>query len=432
MKVEKKDLEKSQVELNVELSLEEFKPYIEKGAIKVSKDVKIDGFRQGKVPYEMLKQKIGEMTILEEAARMAINDTLNEAIKEKVKAQPVGNPKVDITKLAPDNPLGYKVVLALLPKVELKSYKDLKIKKRTVEIKEKDVETMINNLQEMRAQEVTVDREIKMDDKVIVDIQMFLDKVPVESGQSKDTAAIIGKDYIVPGFDKKLIGAKKNDVREFSLPYPKDFHMQNLAGKMVEFKVTIKDVFNREVPALDDKFALGFGVKKIAELRDNIKKSIVDEKTREAKQANEQEMLEKLIEKNSFGDIPEMLVEHETHTMLHELEHSVTERGGKFEEYLQSINKTRDQLTLDLLPDAVKRVKTSLLNRAVAKAEKISAKESEIDEHIKAMEKQYSQNKAPDSKEILERLKTPEYRAYVNNIFTSKKVIDKLAEWNIE
>ena len=120
MKVEKKDLERSEVELNIELSLEEFKPYIKEGAKKVSQEVKIDGFRSGAVPFDVLKQKVGEMSILEESARIAINKTLPEAIEKNVEGQPVGNPKVDITKLAPDNPLSYKVVVALLPEVKLR------------------------------------------------------------------------------------------------------------------------------------------------------------------------------------------------------------------------------------------------------------------------------------------------------------------------
>jgi len=117
MKVEKKDLEKSQIELNVELSLDEFKPFILKGAVRISKDVKIEGFRPGKAPYDIIKRKVGEMAILEEASRLAVNDTLGKAIKDNVEAQPVGQPKVDITKLAPDNPFSYKVVLAMLPAV---------------------------------------------------------------------------------------------------------------------------------------------------------------------------------------------------------------------------------------------------------------------------------------------------------------------------
>ena len=432
MNVTKKDLAKSEMEILVELSADEFKPYIKRGAEKVSREVKIEGFRPGKAPYEVLKQKIGEMTILEAAARIAIGKTLDEVITSEIKGEPVGQPNIDITKLAPGNPLEYKVKIALLPAITLGDYKGLKIKKTKAEVGTQEVEKMLNDLREMRVKEIAADRPIKDGDKAIVDLQMYLDKVPLEGGQSQGTAVIIGKDYIVSGFDKKLIGANKGDVREFSLPYPKDFHMQNIAGKMVEFKVTVKDVFSRELPALDEKFAAGFGVRTIEELKKNIKQSIAGQKEKENKQKSEKEMLEKIMEKTKFSDLPEILVNHEVKTMLAELEQTVAGQGGKFDDYLQSLNKTRDQLTLDLLPDAVKRVKVSLLVREIASKENIKVKPEEADKQIKEIKAHYSQagKNSPEAKEMLSKVDTPEYQKYVLNVMSSRKVVDKLWEWN--
>jgi len=426
MKVEKKDLEKSQIELNVELSLDEFKPFILKGAVRISKDVKIEGFRPGKAPYDIIKRKVGEMAILEEASRLAVNDTLGKAIKDNVEAQPVGQPKVDITKLAPDNPFSYKVVLAMLPDVKLGDYKDLKIKQKKQEVSEQELTKMLNDFKEMRAQEVAVDRAIQDTDKILLDIQMFLDKVPLEGGQNKDTAIVVGKDFIVNGFDKQLIGAKKGETREFKLPYPKDFHMKNMAGKMVEFKVTIKDVFERKLPELNDDIAKGFGVKNLAEFKENLKKSMLGQKGKEQAQASERVMLEKIIEKARFGDIPEMLIESESRNMMHELEHGVAEQGGKFEDYLTSLNKTKEQLTLDMLPEAIKRVKISLILRELAVAEKIKVEDKQINDHIADLKKTYK-----DNKQAMEQVDTPEYRAYITNLLTSQNVVNKLKDWNI-
>lgn len=435
MKVEKKILEKSQVELLVELSIEEFKPYIEKGIKKISKEAKVDGFRAGKVPYEVLKQKVGEMVILEEAARIAINGSLEELIKKQIEGDPVGSPQVDIVKLAPNNPLEFKIVLALLPEVKIEKYKDLKIKEKKTELDPKEIEKTLEELREMRVQEVLVDEEIKDGFKVIVDIEMFLDNVPVDGGQSKDTAIIIGKDYIIPGFDKKLIGAKKGDTKDFSLPYPKDHHMQNLAGKMVDFKVIIKDIYKRNLPELNDDFASGLGLKNMEELKKNIEKNILEQRKKENAQVTEKEMLEKIIEKTKFGDLAEMLVEHESKTMMEELKYQVEAQGAKFDEYLSSINKTVDQITLDMLPEAVKRVKVSLIIREVAKLEKIDATEEDVQKHIEGMHNYYNgpqfRGEEKDKQEILKRLDTREYKNYVLNVLTSQKVLDKLKEWNV-
>ena len=433
MKVEKKNLEKSQVELNSELSLDEFKPFINKAAKRISKEVKIDGFRAGNIPYKILKQKIGEMTILEEAARGAISSKLEELIKDHVDGDPVGQPKIDISKLAPENPLEFKVVLALLPDVTLGEYKNLKIKMSKTKVEDADVKKALDEILEMRVKEALVEREIKDGDKILADLQMFLDNVPIEGGQNKDTAVIIGKNYIVPGFDKNLLGAKKNDIKEFSLPYPKEHHMKNLAGKMVDFKVTVKDVYERIKPELNDDLAKGFGLKSINELKENVTKSIKEQKKKEADTRVEKEMLEKIIAKTKFGDIAEMLVKHEGDKMLAELEQIIAQQGGKFEDYLQSIGKSQEQLTLDLLPDAVKRVKTSMMVREVAKCEKIQAEDKDVSKQIENMKKYYKNegSGSPDAKQALAQVNTPEYKSYVHNILNSRKVVDKLREWNI-
>lgn len=427
MKVEKKELEKSQTELTVELSVEEFSPYIKKGALKISNEVKIDGFRPGHIPYDVLKKKIGEMTILEEGARIAINKTIEKVIIENIEGDPVGQPRVDILKLAPQNPLVYKVVVAKLPTIVIDDYKSANIKEKKAEISDDELNKTIQDICEMRAQEVISENEIRNGDKALIDIEMFLDKIPVDGGQSKGVALIIGKNFIIPGFDKKLIGAKKGEIKDFDLPYPGDYHMKNLAGKMVNFKVKVNEVYERILPKRDDEFAQRFGLKKFSELEENVKKSILDQKNKENSQKSEKEMLEKLINKASFGDIPEMLIEHEGETMMAELESAIENQGAKFEDYLQNIKKTRNELMLDLLPEAVKRVKVSVLIRDIAKKEKIVVKPEEIENNIKEMLLAYK-----DNKEAVERVDMPEYRNYITNVLASRKVIDLLKTWNIK
>jgi trigger factor len=426
MKVTKQEEIKSQVELLVELSVEDFAPYIKQGADRISKEVKIDGFRPGKVPYEVLKQKIGEMGILEESARIAIGKTLEKALLELGEGRLVGQPKIDIVKLAPGNPMQYKVLVALIPEITLGKYKELGLKQDKVEVGKDDVEKTLNELKEMKAKEMLADRAIKEGDKVLVDIEMFHDKVPVEGGQARDTAVLIGENNLVPGFDKQLVGAKTKDRKNFSLPYPADHYMKNIAGKMVDFKVEIKAVYERLLPEIDDDFAQSFGLKNIAEMKDNIKKGMEAEKKKDQARQIEKKMIEKILEKTKFGAIPDMLVEQESRSMLSELEQGITEQGGKYEDYLKSIGKTEAELTLDMLADAIKRVKASLVIREVALVEKIAVKPEEIDEHIKHMKSHYQ-----DKPDILKRLDSIEYRNYIVNVQTSRKVIDKLMKWNI-
>jgi trigger factor len=427
MNITKKDLTKSQIELTVELSVKEFQPYLLRGAEKISSEIKIEGFRPGKAPYEILKSKIGEMTILEEAAKIAIDKTIDQIVKENVSGEIVGQPQVNVTKLAPDNPMEYKMVLTLLPEIKLGNYKDLKIKEASVEVKDEEVEKLITELREMRASEVISDAPAEDGDRVIMDIEIFIDKIPVEGGQGKDAAVLIGKNYIIPGFDKNITGAGKGEVREFNLPYPTDYYDKNLAGKMAEFRVKVKEIYNRILPEVNQDFAKGFGVASVEKLTSNIKKSLQAEKQHQEEQKSEVAMLDKIISQSKFGDIPEILIKHEAEVMMSELEYNVKSQGAKFEDYLTHLKKTRDEIMLDLMPDAVTRVKVSLVIREVGNLEKIQAPEHDIDKAIEDILRQYKGNKT-----VEDRINGQAYRDYAANNLTGKKVVEKLREWNVE
>ncbi len=426
MQVTKKELPKSQLELIIELSLEEFQPYIEKGAQKVAEEVKIEGFRKGKVPLDILKQKIGEMTILEESARLAINKTIDGIIEENTMGrQAIGQPQVNITKLAPNNPLEYKVIFSLLPEIALGEYKNLKLQVEEAKVEDAEMEQALNDLREMRAQEVIVDREIKESDKAIVDIKMLQDKVPVENGDHKGITILVGKNYFVPGFDAKILGAKKNEERQFELLYPESHHQKNLAGKLVDFEVKIKEVYSRDLPALDDKFAEFFKLKTLAELKANLQESLLHEKKHNLEHKNEAEMISKIVDNTKFGDLPEEIIQSEARNIMTELEQNIMRQGGKFEDYLSHLKKTRDELMLELMPNAVKRVKSALVIRELAIMEKISPTEKEIADKIEELKIQHKGNE-----QVMKMLTEPGYHNYLSNILTNEKVIAQLKEWN--
>lgn len=426
MQVNKKDLEKSQIELTVELSVEEFAPYIEKGAQKIAQEVKIEGFRPGKAPLAVLKQKIGEMSILEEAANLAIRKTIDEAIEENTKErQAVGQPQVSVTKLAPENPFEYKVTVSILPTITLGKYRDLGIKEEKAEVKDEDIAKTIDELRDIRATEALVERPIALGDKAVVDIHMFLDKAPLEDGHHHDWTMLVGKDYFVPGFDDNLVGLKAGEEKEFSLKYPEKHHRQDLAGKTVDFKVKANSVFERKLPELDDEFAKFYQLQTLEELKKSLKENILLEKQRQLDNRNESALIARIVEEAKFGDLPEEIIESESRNMMMELEQNVQRQGGKFEDYLGHLKKTRDQLTLEMLPNAIKRVKSALIIRELAIIEKIAATEEEINAKIDEVKAQYAGNQ-----EILKMVSEPGYHRYLENIITNEKVIAKLKEWN--
>ncbi len=427
MKVTRKDLEKSQIELTVEVSVEEFTPFIQKGAEALSKEIKIEGFRPGKVPFEILKQKVGEMSILEEASRLVINKQIFEVIKENIKdKQVVGNPEISINKLAPGNPLEYKIKVIVLPEITLGAYKDFALTSDKNEAQESEINKILDDLVEMRATEKISEEAIKIGDKVITSVNLFLDKVPVEDGQNPEATVLVGKNYFVEGFDKNLVGLKKGDTKEFSIVYPENHWQKNLAGKLVDFKIEIKEIYNRIKPEINDDLAKIFRFKNLTELKNNLKKTVEDQKKKENDQKIEVKILDKIIEKSKFGDIADELIKNESEIMIREIEQSVTSQGGKFEDYLKSISKSEDQLKLDLMPNAVKRVKSALILKEIAKIEKIDISDEEVHKEIDTLKNYYK-----DNVEAIKNISSPAYHSYLENFLLNQKIIDNLKKWNI-
>lgn len=427
MQVVKKDLGKSKFELTVELTVEELKNPVEKAVEAVSQSVKIEGFRPGKATYEILSQKVGEQAIWEEAARFAINKHLDKILADNLERQAIGQPQINITKMAPNNPLEFKVEVSVLPEVTLADYKGMDLAMPEVAIEETEVTRVLNELRDMRVKEVITEEAVGATDKVVLDIQMFLDNVPVEGGQGQGVAVVLGKNYIVPGFDDKIIGMKKGDVREFELHYPAEYYQKNLAGKNVEFKVTAKEVYKREQPELTDEFAITFGVKSLEDLNKALRDNLKMEQEQKAMQKLELEILEKIADQAKFGDIPEELVKSEAHAMFHEFEHSLEHQGGNINDYMSSMKKTKEEMMLDMMPEAMKRVKMILMIREVGVLEGLKVEEAEIDQQLEKLAKQYQ-----GDAETLERIKTPDYRGYMRNSMVNQKIVDQLKAWNIK
>lgn len=427
MKVSRKDLEKSQIELTVEVSVEDFAPYISKGAESLSKEIKIEGFRPGKVPVEILKQKIGEMAILEESAKLVINKQIYEVIDENIKdKQVVGQPEVNITKLAPGNPLEYKIKVITLPEIKLGDYKNFAFKKEEIKASQEEIDKVMNDLLEMRATEKISEDIIKDGDKVIASVNLFLDKVPVEDGQNPEVTVLIGKNYFVEGFDKNLIGLKKGDSKEFNLVYPDKHWQKNLAGKKVDFKVEIKEVYNREIPEINDDLAKMFRFKNVEELKKNLSTTIEEQKKREADQKMEIKIMDKILDNSKFGDIAEDLIRNESEIMMREIEQNIVSQGGKFDDYLKSVGKNYEQLMLEMMPNAVKRVKGALMLKEIAKLEKIELIDKEIDDELGRLKSKYG-----NSPEAVKNITSQAYRSYLSSFLLNQKIVDKLKEWNI-
>lgn len=421
MKTQVKKLPKNQTEITIELESSEVQGHLEKAASRLSSKSKIDGFRPGKAPFNMVKQKFGEGAILEEALNDIVSATYIEAVG-KEKLDPIDMPKIDVVKLAPGNPVIYKATVSLLPKITLGDIKKIKVEKKEVKSDEKKLDITLKQLAESRSFEKLVERDAKETDIVKVDMDILQDNVPVEGGGAKNHKIIIGQPYYIPGFDKNLVGLKKGDKKDFDITFPKDHFNKNLAGKPVKCKIEVKNIYQREVPKIDDDFAKTLGkFKNLEELKKQIKSNLLEEAKMKEDQRQEIEILEKLIKESQIDELPQILIEEETRKMIGELEGNLANQGIKLDDYLTHLKKTGEDIKKEFLPQATQRVKTALLIRQYATENKVAVSDKELDQEIEKMIAHY-----PNDKEVHDQIRSENYKNYIRNTLINQKVVKEL------
>lgn len=412
---------KSQVELEITVEAQEVEPFLDKAAKNLGKDLEIPGFRKGNAPYDILKQKVGEPAIWQEAADMVIAEKLLQAVKQE-NLEIAAQPQVEITKLAPNNDLIFKANFATVPKVKVGDYKKLKVKNKEIKIDDKKIDKTLQDIRKMRAKETIVEREAKMGDKVLIDIEMFNNKVPIEGGQQKGVVVILGDSYFIPGLDKEVAGLKAGEKKEFTLDYPKDYHDKNLAGKKVDFKIKVNSIYEMELPELNDEFIKGLGnFKNTEDLKKHIRQNLEQEEAQKVEQQLETEVLTKVIECCDFDAIPESLIEGEIERMFGELKSNVESQGVKFEDYLLQLKKKPEDIKEGFKDQAEKRIKVSLAIRQIGQDEKIKVEEKDIDAEIGKITAMY-----PDNEDVKKQVSTPTYRNRLAEIVSNQKTVEHL------
>ena len=216
---------------------------------------------------------------------------------------------------------------------------------------------------------------------------------------------------------------KKGDKKEFELKFPDKYFQKNLAGKLATFKIEVINVYERELPTLDDSFAKTTGFDTLDKLKDQIKKNILQDKEGKEKQRVEGEAIQKMVDNSTIEDIPNTLIKNEVHKMIHELEHSITGQGMDMAGYLKSINKTHDDLHKDFEPQAMQRIQAALMLRQFAQEEKITTTDEDIDREIKKQEEMYK-----DNPQAMQNIQNPGYRQHLLNLLTNQKVIQFISE----
>ena len=416
----------SEAELNVTIPLVELEAHVKRAAVLISEEREIEGFRKGKAPYDIVKERVGEFSIYERGAELAVRAAYPKLMEELMsgelaKTPPIGHPEIAITKLAPGSDLTFKVKLALFPQITLPDYRAIARRvregKQAVVVKEEEIEKTIDWIRESRAALVTVNRTAAPGDAVTIDFDTRHGGVKIEGGESKNHLFILGKGQFLPGFEDALTGMKAGEEKSFSLQAPKDWHDKGYAEKSLDFTVKMNLVQERSMPELTDEFVKGLGnFDSVAALKKNVAEGLAQEKEEKETQRIRALLVEAIAEKSTM-DVPRVLIDREIEKMTEELRAQIVQMGMQWEDYLTHIKKTPEDLARDWRDDAERRVRIALCLREIGVAEKIEPTAEEIETRANEMLARYKS--AENAKKDFD----PEaLRGYTKDVLVNEKV----------
>lgn len=400
MSLQVEKLEGNMAKLTIEASAEEFEQAIEKAYQKEKSKISVPGFRKGKVPRQMIEKMYGKEVFYEGAANNLIPSAYAKAVDE-CEEEIVSQPVIDVVQAEAGKPFIFTAEVALKPEVKLGTYKGIKVEKADLTVTDEEVDAKINEERESNARTITVeDRAVKDGDMTVIDFEGFVDGVAFEGGKGENYPLTIGSGSFIPGFEEQLVGAELNKEVEVNVTFPEDYQAEELKGKAAVFKCTIKEIKEKELPALDDEFASEVSeFDTLEEYKKDVKETLTIEKEKAARDAKEAAVIDAIIA-DSDMDIPEAMVTTQQKQMIDEFAQRMQMQGLSMEQYFQFTGATLDKMMEQVKPQAETRIKSRLVLEAVAAKEGIEATEEDYEEEIKTMAEVYQME--PDKiKEML-------------------------------
>ncbi|MFA5746971.1 MAG: trigger factor [Candidatus Paceibacterota bacterium] len=399
MKLTIKENSKVKVKIEIEQAWEEFSSYYEKAFLSLSKEMEIPGFRKGQAPRNLVESSLNPQKVLIEAASLSVDDLWPRAIVDlaKQKMEVVSQPQIELLKLAKDNEFVFSAEVEILPEIILPDYKAIakKVEKKEVKVEAKEVDETILNLQRSRA--VLADKPEPAQNEDFVEISFASPEI--EEGKERKDAFILGKGHYPKEFEDSLVGMSAGQEKDVDFTSDKD------KTKILKVKVKMTAVKKFELPEATDDWAKSLGnFENFPALKANIQEGIKGEKEHAEKERQKEEFLAALS-KEVEAELPQVLVERETHQMMHTAKEQITANlNVTFEEYLKQINKTEADMEKEVEEAAKRRVKNFLIIREITKKEAVEADAKEIEDRINEMLSYYPDLKAAQKEADIERL----------------------------
>lgn len=400
MSLQVEKLEKGMAKLTIEVSAEELEKAIENAYQKNKSKISVPGFRKGKVPRKMIEQMYGKGVFYEDAANALIPGAYEKALEECEEII-VSSPSITVTQLEAGKPFIFTAEVALKPEVTLGKYKGIEVEKADVSVSDEEVDADLNQQRENASRTVTVEgRAVKDGDIAVIDFEGFVDGVAFEGGKGENYSLTIGSHSFIDNFEEQLIGKNAGEEVEVNVTFPEEYQAAELAGKPAMFKVTVKEIKEKQLPELDDEFASEVSeFETLAEYKEDIRKKLGERKEREAKAKKEDAVVAAIIE-GAKMELPEAMITTQQRQMVDDFAQRMQMQGLTMEQYYQFTGLNAEAMMNQVRPQAEQRIKSRLVLEAVVAAENIAATEEDFENEIKRMADMYKME-ADKVKEIM-------------------------------
>ena len=416
-------LDGSMAKLTITVPAEEFTKAITSAYNKQKSKFSVPGFRKGKVPQAFIEKMYGAAIFYEDAANQLINEYYPKEL-ENCEEEITSNPEIDVTQIEKGKDFIFTATVAVKPEIKIGDYKGVKIEKIDTTVTDEDVMAEILKDQKENGRKIDVtDRAAQMDDEVTINFEGFVDDVAFEGGKGENYKLTLGSHSFIDTFEDQIVGKNIGDKFDVNVTFPEEYHVEDLKGKPAVFKVELLAISTLELPELDDEFASDVSsFETFAEYKEDKKKTLEVKKEEQAKREKQSKVVEKIAEAAEV-EIPEAMIKYNQERIMNEMSQRMMYQGLQMEQYLQLMGTTKEEFLERVKPDAIARIKTSLVLEAVAAAENIVASDDDVDAEIQDMATQYQMK----PEELKDMIGAPELENIKKDI-ASRKALEFLGE----
>ena len=416
-------LDGSMAKLTITVPAEEFTKAITSAYNKQKSKFSVPGFRKGKVPQAFIEKMYGAAIFYEDAANQLINEYYPKEL-ENCEEEITSNPEIDVTQIEKGKDFIFTATVAVKPEIKIGDYKGVEIEKIDTTVTDEDVMAEILKDQKENGRKIDVtDRAAQMDDEVTINFEGFVDDVAFEGGKGENYKLTLGSHSFIDTFEDQIVGKNIGDKFDVNVTFPQEYHVEDLKGKPAVFKVELLAISTLELPELDDEFASDVSsFETFAEYKEDKKKTLEVKKEEQAKREKQSKVVEKIAEAAEV-EIPEAMIKYNQERIMNEMSQRMMYQGLQMEQYLQLMGTTKEEFLERVKPDAIARIKTSLVLEAVAAAENIVASDDDVDAEIQDMATQYQMK----PEELKDMIGAPELENIKKDI-ASRKALEFLGE----